>query len=68
MLPPQQPKTRSAYAARGRYGVLGSIYYDHLQIILQLMIAIFSVHEIYPPLQMIQPVRLFGTPEYIFFL
>ena len=23
-----KPKTQSAYAARGRYGVLGSIYYD----------------------------------------
>ena len=26
-LPAQQPKTRSAYAACGRYAVLGSIYY-----------------------------------------
>ena len=25
--PVQQPKSRSAYAARGRYAVLGSIYY-----------------------------------------
>ena len=25
--PAQQPKTRSAFAARGRYVVLGSIYY-----------------------------------------
>ena len=26
-LPAQQPKTWSAYASRGRYAVLGSIYY-----------------------------------------
>ena len=27
ILPAEQPKTRRVYAARGRYGVLGFIYY-----------------------------------------
>ena len=29
-LPVQQPKTRSAYAARSHYGVLGFIYYAYV--------------------------------------
>ena len=46
--PVQQPKSRSAYAARGRYAVLGFIYYaQNAYILLRFFVKVETIYSTY---------------------